>query len=527
MTSVFEFPKRMAIVAASIAALFALQIAPVSAQSGDEEAPNTAPLPDFSSLNYEEAVRAFSQDGERWFEEPCVFGVPLLARMQDLEPGLMPVQRAALLAQAFCADEEERYADGAQIMRMYNALDPAEADAGLTLYFANRTGDAGPVLDLFEMMRGEVLSDLDVQSFSLASQIIAEAGRAEELGAIALGWFEDNQIGFFNSDLHGTLAMRALAQAGRENRGDMTDQLLVSIISPASYVRLLSNREYEIFWPKIAERAGSNLSDVGAEYVETTRRRLVNAPRDRDRFSAAAYALHFNGDFEEAIALAQSWSEREERGLALEEGDAWALNIEAYAYDSLGQRDEADAVFERLAALDPEENNWVVNFVINRASRLVGHGRWEEGLAAAQLARSVPGSTYAEMIVARDFACALRQLGRSDEAEAELNFLRENSKTSVHIAAVGLLCHGLRDETAQMLSEGLGETATRSSAIEALQIAEADLFYTQSMLPAPRALMDEYPELAAEYAKYARDLPADLIPRASTLRVRLDLPIWE
>ena len=152
------------------------------------------------------------------------------------------------------------------------------------------------------------------------------------------------------------------------------------------------------------------------------------------------------------------WRDRKAKGAQIEEGDAWALNIEAYAYDSLGQPKKADAVFDELAKLDPDENPWVVNFVINRASRLVGQGRWKEGVKATLLARAVAekyGSTYAKLILARQMACALPELGRADETASELAFLRDNAKDGIALSVAGLMCAGQNDEAAAMLLAAL------------------------------------------------------------------------
>jgi tetratricopeptide (TPR) repeat protein len=508
-----------ALAAGALAATF--MIAPVAAQ--DEP----APLPDFAAMTGPQAFQTMRDNPGRWLREPCDFGMPLLEVMQRAEPENIPVVRGNLYVEALCADQNKRYQDGANLIRKLNAMDADSPEVGLTLYFARQTDDADWALETLSVLRGEQLGSLTTSSFWSSARAIRQAGRQADLEALALKWFDDSQIAFIDTDLHSGLARNALIAAARDSRSDIALQLLGYISDPSTYVEMLTAREFEPFWPQIEERAGPGLEKVGAENVETTRLRLSYAPADRDRFSAAARALHFNGDFQTAVELADRWRQREERGLELEEGDAWALNIQAYAYDSLGQPEKADAVFEELAALDPEDNNWLVNFVINRASRLVGHGRWAEGLAAAQLARTVPGSTYAEMIVAKDHACALYQMGRADDAQAEIVFLRENRNESVHLAAQGLLCLGLRDEAAQMLIAGLADPATRPSAIAALERAEADLFYTQSTLPPPRALMEEYPELAAAFAQHARDLPEAFIPRASRLRARLDLPEWE
>ncbi|WP_299196722.1 hypothetical protein [uncultured Erythrobacter sp.] len=514
----------LSILRASFAGLGALALfagAPAAAQEKSKG------LPDFDSMNGEQAFAAFRNGGDRWIDEPCDFGVPLFVAMQRAQPDNMPVSRLLLTAAALCADNEERYEDGADLIRQLNALEEGKHAVWLSLYFARRTDDAEWILELLSELSPDQLGTLDTDSFWPSMRTVRQAGRADELDAQALKWFEENRIGFLDGDLHAGVARYALAAAARDGRTEMAGQLLSYITDPSTYVDLITSREFEPVWGEIEARAGENLTVVGADNVAITRRRLTNAPSDRDRFSAAARALYYNGDFAEAVELAQSWRDREERGLELEEGDAWALNIQAYAYDSLSQTESADAVFEELAAIDAEENHWVVNFVINRASRLVGYGRWEEGLAATQYARTVPGSPFAEMIVAKDQSCALNRLGREEEALAELTFMRENAEESVHLLATALLCNGLRDEAAAAMLDGLRDPATRDGAVAGLLGPEADLFYTQSMLPQPRDLMADYPELAEEFARHARDLPEALIPRAAQLRADLDLPEWE
>ena len=515
-----KFPGLPALAAAAFAA------APLAAQDTVDEAAGSD-LPDFENLSFNEALGIFRESDRRWVEEPCDFGAPLLGAMLGHQPDNPDVIYLSFYTRALCADNEKRYEDGAALVRELNNVEGRSADLSLTLYFARRTEDGQWALETLQNLEAEELGSLDPERFWFDIGPVFDAGLSEEFEALALHWFESNLIGFIDGDLYSPLAYRALSAAARDGRNDIAPQLLSYILSPRSYVDLLTMRKYEPLWPEIEARAGPNLTLVGAENVETTRRRLANAPSERKRFSDAAHALHFNGDFEEAIELADSWREREERGLELEEGDGWALNIQAYAYDSLGQPERADAVFDELAKVDPEENGWVVSFVINRASRLVGHGRWEEGLEAAQYARTVPGSTYAEMIVAYNHTCALNRLGRTEEALAELTFMRENRETSVAMLASALLCNGLRDEAAEVLIEGLRNEDTRGNAIETLLGPEADLFYTQSMLPDNRDLMAEYPELAAEFALHARDLPEAFTPRASQLRARLDLPEWE
>lgn len=494
----------------------ALVAAPLAAQ---EAAPE--PLPDLAPMSGEEVLALFRKTSGRWLREPCTFGVPVTTAMEEKIGKTVPIRRARLYAAAICADTEKRYADGAALAQELNAVDPAQQDVGLPLYFARRLEDADMALAILGALEGKALGELEKDEYWATGRMLAKAGREKDHEALSLAWVESGKLAFIDGELHEGIALRGLREAARTDRADMVEQLLVSITSPPSYIDLLTSRDYEPFWPQIEQRAGANLAIIGAEHVRMTAARLTNAASDRDRLSAAAHALHYNGQYADAIALARRWRERSGPDAPIEEGDGWALNIEAYAYDALGQPDKADAVFEELAKLDPETHPWVVNFVINRASRLVGQGRWKEGLKATVLAREVAekyGSPYAKMIIARDRACALERLGRAEEAAGELAFLRENAGEAIEFAVTGLMCHGQRDEAAALLLAALRDETDRPGALAAFLTDELDLFYTASILPDARDLLAGYPELAGELAKHMRDMPEAYVPQAALRR---------
>lgn len=500
----------------------ALVAAPLAAQ---DIVPEPEPLPDLSAMSGEEVLALFRKTSGRWLDEPCTFGVPVTTAMEEKIGKTVPIRRARLYAAAICADKEKRYAEGAALAQELNAVDPAQQTIALPLYFARRLEDADMALAILGGVEGKALGDLDKDEYWAISRMFARQGRGKDLDALALAWVAGGKLAFIDGDLHEGIALRALREAARTGRADLVDQMLVSITSPPSYIDLLTSRDYEPFWPQIEQRAGPNLSLVGDEHVRSTRARLTNLSKDRDRLSDAAHALHYNGQYADAIALARRWRERSGPDAPFEEGDAWALNIEAYAYDSLGQFAKADAVFDELAKLDPDENPWVVNFVINRASRLVGQGRWKEGVKATLLARAVAekyGSTYAKLILARQMACALPELGRADETASELAFLRDNAKDGIALSVAGLMCAGQNDEAAAMLLlAALRDERQREDAVSAFLTDELDLFYTASILPNARDLLADYPELAAEAALHMREMPEAYIPQAALKRVAL------
>jgi tetratricopeptide (TPR) repeat protein len=502
-------------------AVAAMVATPLTAQ---EVVPAPEPLPDLSAMTGAEVLALFKGAGDRWIRESCEFGVPVTTAMEEKVGKTVPIRRARIYAAALCADRKQRYADGAALAQELNAVDPALQDVGLPLYFARRLEDADMVLAILGALEGKTLGDLDKDEYWAIIRLFAQQGRGKDLDALSLAWVAGGKLPFIDGDLHEGIAVRGLREAARTGRADLVDTLLLSITSPPSYIDLLTSRDYEPFWPQIEARAGANLATIGAEHVRMTSAGLTNAASDRDRLSDAAHALHYNGQYADAIALAKRWRARSGPDAPFEEGDGWALNIEAYAYDALGQPEKADAVFEELAKLDPETHPWVVNFVINRASRLTGQGRWKEGLKATVLARSVAethGSTFAKMIIARDRACAFERLGRAQEAAVELAFLRDKAKDAIEYTVRGLMCHGLHDEAAGLLLAALRDESERDTAIAAFLTDELDLFYTASILPDARDLLPDYPELAEELSKHMRAMPEPFIPQAALRRVAL------
>lgn len=498
------------------AALFAA--APLSAQDiGAAAAPYDA-----ASKSNAELIAKADDDSDRWVERPCDLGVPLFTELARRVPEDAYPARGLLLAGALCDDKNEDYAAGYAKVKELETSWPGYDFSYLGFYFAFRTESAADYIARLRALSDAQLGKLTSDRFWPARRMINQQGLEGDFRKLMLEWVDHKRIVHLPFDLQSGVTAAAMRAAVAEGRNEMVPGLLVEIRSPISYIDFLADRELESIWPLLEERVGPNFDRIADEYAFWATGRLENHPRDRDRFSEAAHSLHFAGRFEEAIALARQWRERDGAMSVIEEGDAWALNIEAYAHDALGERAEADAVFDQLAALEPEKHPWVVNFVINRASRLVGQERWKEGLEASGLAREVAekwGSTFAKMIIARGHACALNALGRTAEIEAELQFLRDNRETSYEIASQGLLCVGRREEAAAILLEGIGDERFRGNALEALRSDDFELFYTASKLPEPTELLGESPELKAAFDRYARAIPEKFIPTA-TLRAK-------
>ncbi|WP_271439263.1 hypothetical protein [Pontixanthobacter luteolus] len=493
-------------------AAWALVGFPVLAQPSESPAEINA-----SNMTDAELFAALDDREKPWYSNSCSIGVPVFSELDRRMPDPARFKHGLVYSEALCASERDDYELGARKVAELEKIAPDADYTDLALYFEGKTGNAQAVLDRFRSLSDAQLAELGRDRFWASVRMLREKGRIEQFEDQALQWFSDGKLAVFPSELEGGIVSNALDAAVRQEKLEQVDGLLRLIRDPRSYIDLLANRKYELIWPRIEERAGPNLKPISEEYSFWAEARLENNESDRDRFSDAAHGLYFEGRYEDAIALAQKWRERNGTLKNIEEGDGWALNIQAYAYDAIGQRAKADAVFDDLAGLDPDANPWVVSFVINRASRLIGHDRWEDGLAANALAGQVAGnygSQFAKMIIARNNVCALQNLGRADEIDGDLEFLRNNWEVSQSLAAQALQCAGQNEEAARVLQSALADDRYRETAIGALQPKKFELFYTPSNLPQNEELLSQFPELRADLVRYGRVIPDEFTPIA-------------
>jgi tetratricopeptide (TPR) repeat protein len=354
------------------------------------------------------------------------------------------------------------------------------------------------------------------------------AGLEAESDKVAYQMATSGSFAQIDPEVQSGLANRALSYAARTGELSQVDDLLRYVRVPYQFIALLSLREYESIWPNVERYAGDHLASVTNSYVSWTSARLADKPEDLDRLSDYAYAMLFAGRYDEAATLADTWLARPGRNGVYEEGDGWALNMEAYALSALGRTAEADKVFDDLAKLSPDEHPWVVNFVINRTARLVSQGRWAEGLAASEAARSVSekyGSGYAKLLVASERACAFDRLGRKDESGSEFKYVIANFADAPESAVQALLCAGRDDEAADLFRRILNDDKIRSQLLDGLQDDRFDLFWAgPSKIRNPYDLMMARPDLKKEASNYVRAIPERFVPLAYLRRQQISAP---
>jgi tetratricopeptide (TPR) repeat protein len=435
--------------------------------------------------------------------------VGLLGKMRSWRTAILPALLLGALSPQVSSAQASRTMSDANVR-----------DRIAKLYDASREGKG---LESFRQLR-ELLDAgrlQDVPPYVIATAIWAiRQKHEEEFLEFSFDITASERFVLLDAEIQPWFAAPALLRAATNGDEGRAESLLPYLEQPGTFINLLSNREYEPIWPLIERYAGDHLSNVSGRYVEWSERRLSEKPGDLSRFTDLVRSLHYAGRFEEVVSLMNRWRQSRNGAAVTQEDAGWAMNIEAYALDALGRVEEADGIFDQLADLSPNQHPWMVNFAINRASRLVAQERWEEGLAATERARWATrneGTVYAKMLIARDRTCALHRLGRPQEAKPELEYLRQNFDQARLEATTGLLCAGLDDEAYSKIAGAFADG--RSTVfVDTLQGAGFELFYTPSRLPSIGEFILSRPELRDAAFRHVRLIPERFVPAAHLRR---------
>lgn len=317
----------------------------------------------------------------------------------------------------------------------------------------------------------------------------------------------------------GSELFRWEAEAGHM---DAARALLPRITSPRIFLSALGDRRFAPLWPDIEARAGKNMATVINALVER-RTAWFDADRNnREALKELADAYLYAGRFDDILSLVSPREPPEADYSALTEDMSWALGTKIRALDALGRHEEAGALFDRIAAIDPGDGKgWVVGLVINRAIRLADLGKADDALVAIDLADAIAkdyGNDYARMLLRRTRICALAGAGRQTEAKALLEEAIANSADSPSSAVQAMLCAGADDEAARVASAMLGDSVQAGDIIDDMQSPEFALDANRSVLPSTAVKLRNRPDVAPLFQKVARDIPHAFVPLFSIRR---------
>lgn len=485
---------------------------------------------EYSALSDSKLLERYQKVAAGKNPDYCKALLPLLDEMTKREAFQQTSTKAKTLTEYQCAISEERYKDAynlaGELEKITGIALPDESALPLAVIAEEYPAAASRIIRMARSTDGSALGKMDMRMFWQLSRGLVRNKNSEMRLRMFRALADSPHLDRLDGEARSAIARDAItldAEAGNFNRAAT---LINELQGPYPFLELLANRKLESIWPALENMAGLNLQKVSDADVARKAAAYQSNPSDRQAFQYYAHALHFAGKFEDAIALARTVDHKPKALLKATEEDMWALNIEAYALDALGRKDEAEAVFDAMGALpfEGERRSWLVNFVINRASRLVGLGQWQKGLDASMLAHEVTeqsGSPYAKMLVRKARICALVNLDRKDEAAPLLAEAFEKREDSYSTAAEAYLCASDDDTAAAIVLEALKSPDYRYDMAQSLQPDDFEIFYAREILPDLRDRLRTRPEIDTEFNGFARDLPERLIPLASLRRKQI------
>jgi tetratricopeptide (TPR) repeat protein len=486
-------------------------------------------LPDLKKLNDDQLIALYDKVREAEDIKHCEEMAPILAEMLTRSSIEGELQQQKILTDFKCALDEGKWVTAYRLMRdVETALGEDLGRLGflVALYSDHFDNAAGRMLAMIEVKDGEPLTGLDDQTFYQLMNELWTAKLFKQRYELATELSASKHFPDMSGNVQSLMASAIIDEEGRIGKFRRAPKLLDKLDSPYQFATYLSMRNFEPIWPQVEKAAGPAMQTVIDRQLKKDMALHRAKPDDGEAYQQAVHALFFAGKFEEVIEFASRIDHSAEGIGKIEENDAWALNVEAYALDSLGRNAEAETIFERLAAIpyDEDKTGWLVSFVINRGSRLVELGQWQRGLEAATLAGTIAeksGNEYSRMLVRRDKICALVNLGRASETTSLLEEMYSLRKETYATTIAALLCIGDIDRAAQVAIEALSDPVYAEAIVDYLQNPEMQIYYTRSKLPRARDVLLVRADVRAAYEKVGRDIPDAFIPLAGRRRAEL------
>lgn len=501
-------------------------VTPGTAAASDSENPKV----NYTTFSNDQLSDALKQLLDAKQPDWCGSAVPLTNQM--VTRGSFPPQITSLDAYAnlMCAVDEKRWTDAYPWMVALERRSGEKVDFGMGVaisYLAERYDAAEKRLFVYIDDDGRTtLTDAETRA---VWNMVRNYGAAKQPGR-TLALFRAlaiparlEKFGPEDRDSIGSRLFRAEIEAGNDEAAAANLDFLKS---PYVFRIALADRRYAKLWPQIEAKVGRNMADAIGATVDRAKAEYDAAPDDIARVQSLANAYLVAGRFDDVVALVVQYEPAPDAYATLTENMGWALNAKAYALDALGRPGDAEAIFDRIAALElgDQTRGWLVNFVINRAIRLVDLGQAEKALAAAELAKGVAteaGSDFARMLVRRTTLCALQALGRTADMGPLTAEVIKNASEVPAEAAEALLCAGADDQAAQIIRDGLNDPARASAVIEALQSPDFQLYYNESVTPDLFDRIRTRPDIAPLFDRLARDIPRAFVPLFTVRRAAL------
>ncbi|MEO0440089.1 MAG: hypothetical protein AAF067_04340 [Pseudomonadota bacterium] len=485
---------------------------------------------DLSQLSKDQLFQLYLESEERNPRDVC-HSAELLSEMFDRGVFLGPIEEQMHRFGIDCAvnrrDWEQAYQHTLGLEKLFGKNPLSEVWGFTVARYAGKGTDAvDRLIALSQADTPDQLLQIESDSIFRLSGSLHRNNQPDEASRMFVALHDSPHFSRLEAALQSVAASSVLKDRLKRGISPDAEELLLYVRSPYKYLEMLSDRSYENAWPAIEERAGKNLKLVLEDNLAFRKRQFELDKSNKKTKQELAHALHFAGKFEEVIALTDSIDDSSEGRLEWDEDDGWALNLRAYAFDAMGDIDKADKVLDQFASIPylPSKNGWLVNFTINRATRLVSQSRFAEGLAAANQAGEIAlksGSPYAKMLVWNAKACAAFFLGKTEEAEENLRLVQDHEADSFVIAAETYLCFGKHDKAAELAVKALHDDTHRAEFIHAMRNPAFGVFYGETTLPTIYGVLRTNSQVDRAFTKFARDIPQKFTPMNALRRAEI------
>lgn len=486
-------------------------------------------LPDLKTLSDEQLIALYDKARSAEDLKFCEEMVPILAELLKRPSIEGELVQQKTIADFNCALDEDKWVTAYRLMPdVESALGEDLGTLGFyaALYSDHFLNAADRLSVMIAAKDSQPIIEISDSDLFLLLRQLWKSKQFDRRDQIVTQLMQSQHFKKLPSDPKRGLIDAVISEEGRTGNFKRTPKLIGDVDSPWTFPGYLAMKKYQPVWSQIEKAAGPNLSKPTEKDLKYELARYQADPGSREAFQGVAHSMLAAGKFEDVIAHVASF-DHSPSGLAkATEDDIWALNVEAYALDALGRKAEAEAVFDAIAAIpyDPKKNGWLVNFTINRSSRLIKLGQWEKGLEAAKLAGLIAeksGSPYAKGLIRRDTICALHNLGRGLETTQLIEEAFERRKDGYVVSTIAFLCAGNADRAAQIVVEALEDPVYSEAMAIELQKPEFEILYTRSEIPTLREALLSRPDVRAAYDKVARDIPDAFIPLAGKRRAEL------
>ena len=462
----------------------------------------------------DDSSRMIERIFDQLYEEDYSGALKAIDGLAPIEPGNKVGRAAEASMRAAALLGLKRKAEAIRLFEEADRLAPDEF-SHLTLKYdlALMTDDhglAGQALDTLIARFPDVVRELPTASvFYLLGKLDKQDEAENEDRWVALA-----ELGYGGAVMGDQISGHAIGILVK--RGDVTAarNLLRYVNDPPSIENMLIQRRYAPLWGAIAQHAGPQLQSVRASSVEEAERLNADAPGN-ESLQLLIDTLRLAGRHNEAIALRAKLPATSKAMVAADEDLGWAVNHVALALHAVGRGVEADTLFALLndAPMAENSNGWRVSMIINRLELLVGDGKFDRAdplLDQAEATAKTYGNPYAQQLVRRLRYCTAVRLKRKAEAERLFADVLKHAADARHATVNALLCAGEVDKAEELAIASLAEEDFQAALVQSLQprpLTSTD----PSFWSARWSELAKRPRIAAAYAKFGRDMPAELI----------------